>query len=341
MPYGPAGASGRVRVIQWLEQTGIRAEIHDYAGLPNNRPRLVSKHVPSVMAAEVRLRRLARHKCDRVLIQREVSPFSSGKLIERIAKGSSLSVYDFDDALMWSRPSRKDRLWSKSDNCLRAVQAVDRVIAGSETLAEWAQEHNRDVRLIPTCVDPDQYDGKIGYAVNGTPRLVWLGSPSTEVYVKSIAGALLEAHRLTSVRLTVISSGNAPLGPLDAIVDRIEWQPGIEFHLSSYDGAIAPLIDGRWERGKCAYKILQYGAAGLPSVVSPVGANRLAADRLGLVVARQPSEWVDALVDLFGASVSERQSIGNSAREGVRRHYSYARWAREWLEAIGEDPTGS
>jgi glycosyltransferase involved in cell wall biosynthesis len=289
------------------------------------------------LAAEVKTRQLARRQYDRVLIHREVSPFSSGRAIEQVAGGSALSAYDFDDALMWSPRSWKDYVWSRAENCQRAVAAVTRVIAGNEALAEWAQQFNPDVRLIPSCVEPSDYVLKSDYAQAGVPRLVWLGSPSTEPYLGSVADALLEVHRVTAARLTVISSGDAHLGPLAEMVDRIAWQPGIERSLGTYDLAISPLVNGPWERGKCAYKALQYAAAGLPTVISPVGANAVVAERLGLVAARTSTDWVDALVDLLRSSDASRRGIGVGARQGVERHYSFARWASDWLDAIGEE----
>lgn len=336
MPYGPNGASARVRVLEWLARTGVPAERHHYAGLADNRLQRVAKSPLRVLAAELRSRRMAHRLYERVLIQREVTPFSSGGIIERIASVSDLSVYDFDDALMWSLPKRTDTLWSKAENCVRAVRSVDRVIAGSDVLANWASEHNSDVRLIPTCVDPWAYAAKTDYTLDGPPRIVWLGSPSTEAYLAPIANALLKVHRLSDARLNVISAGGAPLGPLDEMVDRVGWRPGIERDLSQYDVAIAPLDDGPWERGKCAYKILQYGAAGLPCVVSPVGANEVAAERLGLEVARDERGWADALMGILSSGESDRARRGQQARAAVAREYSFARWEPDWLAAVGE-----
>lgn len=335
-PYGSDGASTRVRAHQWLAHTGVRAEVHGFAGLPSHSPRRVFRHLPSVLAAELRSRRLASRRYDRVLIQREISPFSSGGVIEQVAKRSSLSVYDFDDALMRTPSSRRDMLWSKSESCLRAVRAVDRVIAGNDYLADWATQHNSDVRVIPTCVEPGDYRMKDDYFVGGTPRLVWIGSPSTERYLHCIADALLDVHRQSGARLTVISAGEASMGRLDPMVDRVPWVPGVESNLGAYDVAVAPLIDGSWERGKCAYKVLQYGAAGLPSVVSPVGANGPVSDDLGYPMADSIDSWADSLLDLLRAGPSERCSVGMGARAAVEAKYSYSSWAVEWLSAIGE-----
>ena len=41
----------------------------------------------------------------------------------------------------------------------------------------------------------------------------------------------------------------------------------------SFQVGIMPLPDDPWTRGKCTCKILQYFAASLPVVCSPVGAN--------------------------------------------------------------------
>ena len=60
-----------------------------------------------------------------------------------------------------------------------------------------------------------------------------------------------------------------------------------------------PLDDGEWERGKCAFKMLQYMAAGVAVVASPVGMNRdiLQQDDIGFG-ARNGDEWAESLVML-------------------------------------------
>lgn len=338
--YGTGGASTRTRLTQWLDFTGLHADLFLHADLADNRPQsLVHAWLP-VARAELDIRRRPRHT-ERLFIQRGMSPFSNGSVEESWMRRSDFAVYDFDDALMWTRRKGAQRIWSRAETCLRSVIAADRVIAGSEVLADWASAHNSDVLLIPTCVDTTTVDPKQQYSIEDTPRLVWIGSPSTEKYLEYIAEPLRRAHVETGLRITVISAGSRLLAGIDDIVDRVAWRPGIELTLPSYDIAIAPLLDGPMERGKCAYKILQYGAAGLPIVGSPVGANDTVLRDLGGISAASQSAWLESLVGLVGAPESERSHRGLAGRTATESGYSYTAWSEAWLSAVLNRRSGS
>jgi glycosyltransferase involved in cell wall biosynthesis len=90
-----------------------------------------------------------------------------------------------------------------------------------------------------------------------------------------------------------------------------------------------------YERGKCAYKLLQYGASGVPIVGSPVGANVSALERLGGFSASTPSDWVDALSACLTAPAVDRKNRGEQGVAGVQMHYSYEAWSAEWRRAVG------
>ncbi len=56
--------------------------------------------------------------------------------------------------------------------------------------------------------------------------------------------------------------------------DSFPWSEDSEIaRIAAFDIGIMPLHDTPWERGKCAYKLLQVMAAGKPVIASPVGAN--------------------------------------------------------------------
>ncbi len=79
-----------------------------------------------------------------------------------------------------------------------------------------------------------------------------------------------------------------------------------------------PLNDRLYERGKCAYKLLEYGAAGLPSVASPVGLNRSLVEHRGVAAATTQDEWLEAILALLDASSSARSTDHGSGREELR-----------------------
>jgi len=335
--YGPTASSTRVRLNDWFRFLGIEATHFYYAGLNNNRPQSIAAHSAAVTRAEFALRRLDVSD-QRIVLSRGASPFSRGEIEERLLHGAAHGVYDFDDAL-FDDPSPTRRLLGTRDKCRRAVASADVVIAGNEYLADWAEGHSSNVRMIPSCVDLRDYTPKTNWSIAGdVPSLVWLGSPATEHYVAQIAPALLEVHRQTGASLTLISGprDNPALEPLSHMLRRVPW--GIDTFaadLASADVAIGPLDDSPYSRGKCAYKLLQYAASGLPMVGSPIGANDLALQRFHGLAPTTLGGWTDAVTQLLNESVALRQERAAHAGETVESHYSFGAWEDAWLEAVG------
>lgn len=334
--YGPTGASTRVRVYDWFAHFRIQAERSDYLGSANNQAATLLPRIADVARAELKLRGLPAGVKERTLVlSRGASPFSSGGIERSLLRQAGHSVYDFDDAIFLEPRNIRRRIWSEKRVWERSVGAADVVIAGSEVLAEAARAIRKDdVVLIPSCVEPDDYRKKQCYEIMGAPRGVWIGTPATEPFLETIADALLELNRRIGLRITVISAGRATLGRLDSMVDRLDWTPET-FHkqLAQADFGLMPLPNTPFERGKCAYKLLQYGAAALPIVGSPVGANVAALNRLGGTSATTRDDWVTAVSDIIAADQSERGQLGEAARLGVEAHYSYAAWGATWLKA--------
>jgi glycosyltransferase involved in cell wall biosynthesis len=338
--YGRNGGSARIRVFQWLEEAGVPGVVHDYLGSANVRPRTIVRHPLQTLKAEAQQSRVARLSVDRLLLQREASPFSRGGLERQLLESAEFGIYDLDDAIQWdNRKGPIGMLTNRYQKAIACLSSADRVIVGNDVLAEFAASFSDDVVVIPSCVRPNSYTVKSDFELHDPPLIGWIGTYSGEQYLRGIGAALLQFNRRTGARLQVIGQRGTSLGAIESVVDRYTWTDGLgEQLLSTWDVGIMPIADRQYERGKCGYKLLQYGAAGLPSVASPVGVNEAICCDLGFSSATSDEEWVDALTALVEASAASRERIGESARSGVSRLYSYEAWKDRWVAAIGGSP---
>ncbi|MEU5254015.1 glycosyltransferase [Streptomyces longwoodensis] len=336
-PYGRGAGSSRVRVFGWLDRVDAEFTVGSYLSQPDASPARLARHPLAVARAEAQLAALARSRPRRLLLHREASPLSRGWWEERLLAGAEFAVYDFDDALMWDHGEggALRRLAPKSAKARLAVRRADRVVAGNAVLADWAARHQRDVVVVPSCVDLADYTPKSRYALHDPPRLGWIGSRGNEAYLLPVAAALTEVHRRTGARLTLVGTTTPTLGALEAIVDRVPWSTATQrTALAGMDVGLMPLPDTPYSRGKCGYKLLQYAAAGLPAVASPTGVNAELLTRFGMPAPRTPDEWTDALLGLLGAHPDTRARTGRAARATTARAYSYDAWLPAWTAAL-------
>jgi glycosyltransferase involved in cell wall biosynthesis len=148
----------------------------------------------------------------------------------------------------------------------------------------------------------------------------WIGSPSTAPYLSELIAPLSALGKECAVKLVVVG-GKAP-----AIqnVDVIEygWHEHTELDMiNSFDIGVMPLPNDDWARGKCAFKLIQYMACGVPVIASPVGANvDLVNAECGLL-ASTSLEWFNALRQLRDQP-EKRNLIGKAGRLRVVENYS-------------------
>ncbi len=336
-PYGRGAGSSRVRVFEWLDRVDCAFTVGSYLSLSDAAPSRLARHPASVARAELRLREIASARPRRLLLHREASPLSRGWWERRLLTSAEFAVYDFDDALQWDHGAGglARRLAPKADKARTALRHADRVIAGNAVLADWASQHHRDVVVIPSCVAPENYLPKTSYALHDPPRLGWIGSPGNEACLLQIAGALTEVHRRTGARLTLVGTKRPSLGRLEGLIDRVAWNPESQrTALAGMDVGLMPLRATSYSVGKCGYKLLQYAAAGLPAVASPVGVNAEMLALFGMPAARGSGDWCAAILGLFDSPAAAREQLGRDARRVAARRYSYDAWLPSWAAAL-------
>jgi len=340
-PYGPGAGSSRVRVYAWLDRVGSDFTIGSYLSLPDAAPSRLVRHPLSLARAELELAAIASARPRRLLLHREASPLSRGWWERRLLTSAEFAVYDFDDALQWDHGEGglARRVAPKAGKTRTAVRYADRVIAGNSVLADWASRHQRDVVVIPSCVALEDYAPKTSYMLHDPPRLGWIGSRHNESCLLLIAEALTEVHRRTGARLTLVGTTTPSLGRLETLIDRVQWSPGSQrTAMAEMDIGLMPLPVTSYNIGKCGYKLLQYAAAGLPAVASPLGVNTQLLAQFGTPAPRTPDDWTSALLGLIEASAVDREWLGRIARDITGLKYSYDAWLPRWSAALELGP---
>ena len=263
--------------------------------------------------------------------------------IAGIRKHARKLVYDFDDAVMFrsSRHSgwREETLWRRWRQYsitrrarFRAIcAAADVVIAGSEHLLDHAQRWSQRSVLIPTTVDLSLYSEPRTHGDEESVTLAWIGGKSSLGYLRGLRSVLEQINQSgPDLRLKVIcrpDESRKALNGLDSpghlTIQHVEWQLETEVgELCSSDIGLAPLSNDCWARGKCGCKVLQYFAAGLPVLCSPVGANsEIVRDGVSGYHLRSDEEWIARLGEL-AQDAARRQAMGRAGRETVRQRYS-------------------
>ena len=236
-------------------------------------------------------------------------------------------IYDFDDALYASEPTGKRFRVKKpgapyTKHCLkRIIQAADHVIAGNDTLALHAGPQAKTMTVLPTpVVVPEMLPDR--KAKGDGPVIGWIGTGRNLVYLDGIRDVIRAvAHRYPQVRWRVISSKPYRLDGVP--IQNVRWEASTaDQALSEFDIGLMPLTDDPWSRGKCSFKVLQYMAAGIPTIASPVGMNtELIRDGVTGCLAGGSVEWMKALTALIDNSALRAQ-LGKNGYRFVKERFA-------------------
>jgi glycosyltransferase involved in cell wall biosynthesis len=117
------------------------------------------------------------------------------------------------------------------------------------------------------------------------------------------------------------------------------WNEELERAIGEmFDIGIMPLMDGPFERGKCGYKLVQYMAAGLPVIASPIGVNnQIVRPGENGYLAASTEEWLDAFRKL-GTDSGLRLKMGKTGRQQAEQMYNLSVTAPRLLDLLSGVP---
>lgn len=338
--YSAIGPSSRYRIYQYLtylKQSGIHVHISPLFGPMYFRILLLNSKILSLILRLiyvlprfiVRIFNIPRAKCyDMVIIEHQLFPYLPLFFEKPLFYFNRKVVLEMDDAIYLTHPHKLPEL----------IRRCSHVIVGNRHLSDRVHKYNDKVTVIPTVVGIEKYHIKKSINMD---RLVigWIGLPYNFKYIRRLERVLKDLSHNYPVSVRIISSKSPVLNEIELEFRKWSLEREIE-ELQEFHIGIMPLFDDEWCRGKCGLKLLQYMAAGLPVVASPVGVNsEIVEDGKNGFLAWDDEDWYKKL-SMLCESQTLRESLGQEARKTVEEKYSLSIWGPRlvdfYLKAIKE-----
>jgi len=236
-------------------------------------------------------------------------------------------IYDLDDAT-FHVPRHEKYLPGFTKVC-------DLIVVGNQYLKDWIVRLNENVTVIPTCPDIEEFKG-IRKHTHGRLVIGWIGNPTNIQYLDLIKGALERLIQEYDFELRVVTSGDYRLDFTDVPLVKVPWTistEGREIH--DFDIGLMPVPDTIRGRGKCGFKLLEYMAAEVPAVASPVGVNRDIIDNgYDGFLAETQDQWYNALLRLV-SDKGLRREMGRRGKNKVKQGYTLDVCVKQWDDVLG------
>jgi glycosyltransferase involved in cell wall biosynthesis len=216
----------------------------------------------------------------------------------------------------------------------RALRLADAFVCGNDYLASFCRAAAKPVLVSPSPV-PLDVPRAMPDAHSGPTRIGWIGAPHNLVELAPLAPALRDLARRHRFVVSVISEASLEMEGVE--VEHVPWTlASQEAEIARLEVGVMPLVDSPWTRGKCSYKLLQYMAAGVPVVASPVGMNtQVVTHAENGLLADSPSDWTRALGALLEDPALARR-LGAAGRRTVEQRYGYPPQVAAWRALLAD-----
>lgn len=260
-------------------------------------------------------------KNDILFVQRGDHLLGSLKLNKILKKYNKNMIFDIDDATFLF-----------NSEIYKMFEISDVLFVGSHFLKEEAEKFNDNVYLIPTSINTEKYS--IKKHIKKTEIVIgWMGSPSTIKYLNLIKNPLEKLGSRYNIRFVVVGANKAKNKVLkirNVNMEIKDWTLETELdELKSFDIGVMPMFNGDWEKGKCAFKAIQYMGFGIPAVCSNIGeANYLITSGNNGFLCADEEEWMDSLEKLI-INHELRNRIGHNGRKKIEEEYDISKTAKK------------
>lgn len=235
-------------------------------------------------------------------------------------------IFDFDDFQSFYGKKRLNVF----------IKLSDTVITSNTFLYDYTKRLHPSVAIVPTVVPFALYQSHRihDYTRAGPITIGWVGDGNAHrenlLLLKPVLNKLFDKG--IDFNFKIVGSLHNPLltEAFSFLHERLLLIPTLAWSdmattaatITTFDIGVMPLIDNPWNRGKSAFKAIEYMACGVPTVISAVGENmRLVNDGKNGFLARDEHEWIEKITMLV-LDGSLRQRLGLAGAETVRARYS-------------------
>jgi glycosyltransferase involved in cell wall biosynthesis len=336
------GGSSRQRVFRVVDELvvrGVHAVIHEPPVLMISRTRWPKK---GLLILQV-LRALATiKKGDIVYLQRTISnKYFFVLVVVYLALFRRKMIFDFDDPVYLHS-------YLKTKTFCRMADAV---ITCTHTQAKWAQQFNKNVHIIHIALTMPAYEKftKQYAATAELPVIGWVGNGPEHLRNLEVLSSVFKkllGNTGNPFSFTLIGAlGNKEVyalfkdipGLRTRFVDALDWNnpESVPCEIQQLDIGVVPhQSEGEWNKAKTSFKILEYMACGVATVVSDFGEMPyIITDGTNGFIAESEEAWVEKLKTLL-IDKALRARIGQAGQERVREAYCFDATVPRLMEIV-------
>ena len=333
--YGNLAASSRLRAYQYKDKIDspiLNVEVQSLFSNKYLEKRFKSKSISIFYIFYLCLKRffflLKLNKYEVIIIHCELFPYIP-PLFEWVLFKSNKNIYvDYDDAIFHNY-DLSDNLYIKlflSRKIKYLMKMSAGVIAGNQYILNYAQHAGaKNILKLPTVIDLEKYASiPPNYKKNKNFTIGWIGSPSTTKYLEILKEPLAELGLKIPILLYLVGADiNYDISIDNIEIVSIPWSEKNEQEaLKVFDVGVMPLYDNPWEKGKCAFKLIQYMASFLPVVASDVGMNAEIINNYNNgFVAKNSGDWFNFFYMVYSRP-KLRAEMGLKGRDIVEKNFT-------------------
>jgi len=333
--YGNLAASSRLRAYQYKDKIDspiLNVEVQSLFSNKYLEKRFKSKSISIFYIFYLCLKRLfflfKLKKYEVIIIHLELFPYVP-PLVEWVLFKSNKNIYfDYDDAIFHNY-DLSDNLYIKlflSRKIKYLMKMSAGVIAGNQYILNYAQNAGtKRILTLPTVIDLDKYaSNPPSYKKNKNFTIGWIGSPSTTKYLEIIKEPLARLGLKIPILLYLVGADcNYEISIDNVEIISIPWSELNEQEaLKVFDVGVMPLYDNPWEKGKCAFKLIQYMASFLPVVASDIGMNAEIINNYNNgFVAKNSGDWFNFFYMIY-SQPKLRGEMGLKGRNIVEKNFT-------------------